>query len=78
MSTRRLINGENDPKVHTNMAVHLCKPAIAKGKSNLTPRGRKRKNKQWKEQTMERTERKAENQDSLKKLPARKEIPVTT
>ena len=44
MSTRRLIDGENDPRMHKNMAVHLCKPAIAKGKPILTPRRRKKKN----------------------------------
>lgn len=42
MSTRRLNDGENDPEMHTNMTVHLCKPAIAKGKPNLTPGGKKK------------------------------------
>jgi hypothetical protein len=44
MSTRRLIDGENDPEMHTNKPVHLCKPAIAKGKPNLTPGGKKDEN----------------------------------
>lgn len=49
MSTRRLIDGENDPEMHTNKAVHLWKPAIAKGKPNLTPGGKKKKDENnWK------------------------------
>lgn len=40
MSTRRLIDGENDPKMNTNDGAPV-QPAIAKGKPNPTPGGRR-------------------------------------